>query len=89
MSKRSFLSPVALSASIILGTPQVQAAASIDSPASLTNPTETGVSPRNDGFGVVLDRSSGSEVRMAYHSSHSSHASHASHASHCSGYSYC
>ncbi|MER8623109.1 MULTISPECIES: hypothetical protein [unclassified Mesorhizobium] len=85
MTKRNFLSPIALSASIILGTP-VQAAVSIDSAEAIANATETSVSPGNDGFGVVLDRSSGTEVRMAYHSSHSSHSSHGSH---CSGYSYC
>lgn len=86
MSKRSFLSPMALSATMILGT-QVQAAVLIEplDPMS-TGVSEAGAAPASLGYGEVLDRSQGADVLMAYHTSHSSHASHGSH---CSGYSYC
>ena len=86
MSKRNFLSPIALSASILLGT-QVQAAVAVGNlePVSQeANAPATAV--QVEGFGVILDRSHGREVQMAYHTSHSSHSSHGSH---CSGHSYC
>lgn len=86
MLKRSFLSPMALSATVILGS-QVQAAVLVEpiNQAS-TKLSEAGAAPASLGYGEVLDRSQGADVLMAYHTSHSSHASHGSH---CSGYSYC
>lgn len=86
MAKRSFLSPVALSATMILGG-HAQAAVLVESANQpQTKLAEAGIVPGDLGYGEVLDRSSGTDVILAYHSSH---ASHASHGSHCSGYSYC
>lgn len=86
MSKRNFLSPMALSATMILGG-QVQAAVLVESANQpSTKLAEAGTVPADLGYGEVLDRSNGTDVIMAYHTSHSSHASHGSH---CSGYSYC
>jgi hypothetical protein len=86
MTKRSFLSPMALSATVLLGA-HAQAATAA---TSLEPVTQQIAAPEGsvpvEGFGVILDRSQGREVEMAYHTSHSSHASHGSH---CSGYSYC
>jgi hypothetical protein len=84
MSKRSFLSPMALSAAFILGTQQAVV------PADTVEATGPEAARSNVGneydSGVVLHRSSDGVSIMAFHSSH---ASHASHASHCSSYSYC
>ena len=85
MSKRSFLSPVALSATILMGT-QLQPALAVGTVSQVEPSADNSRIIDADGFGVVLDRSQGREVQMAYHTSHSSHSSHGSH---CSGYSYC
>lgn len=86
MSKRSFLSPMALSATMILSG-QVQAAVLIE---TANHPSaelaEAGTVKAELGQGYVLDRSNGSNVTVADYTTHSSHASHGSH---CSGYSYC
>lgn len=85
MSKRSFLSPVALSATILMGT-QLQPALAVEAASQVEPSSDNNRLIDADGFGVVLDRSQGREIQMAYHTSH---ASHTSHGSHCSGYSYC
>jgi hypothetical protein len=78
--------PMALSATVLLGAhAQAATAATNLEPVTQQIAAPEGSVPV-EGFGVILDRSQGREVEMAYHTSHSSHASHGSH---CSGYSYC
>jgi hypothetical protein len=86
--KRKFLTPVALSASFLLGEAQGHAATIQPQTTDHSDTPGTQVSSVAGAVraGVVLHRATPNGPVIA---AHSSHASHSSHGSHCSGYSYC